>query len=225
MRISFAFSILVSILILFFALLISEGKFADKFYTFLNKLGFSDNLQVISQVSDIKESDHINGEINSNIVLIEYSDYTCLICASMRSILDQLISEEKMSVVYRHLYTDDNSKGFYFATIAECLAHSVGENSFKEITRYFYNPLDDITKEEADKEAIRLGLTALELERCKSSEKIKKEIIEESQEAKKVGAQGTPFIIITHKGKITGFSYGDTYGSLKERIFNSIEEI
>lgn len=59
---------------------------------------------VTPEPSTIGENENVKGNENSDVVLVEYSDFQCPACANYYPIVKQLMSEysEKIALVYRH---------------------------------------------------------------------------------------------------------------------------
>ena len=73
----------------------------------------------------ITDKDHIRGNKNASIVLIEYSDLECPFCKVFHTTLNQMLStyEDKVMLVYRHFPLDSlHSKARKEAEASVCAA-------------------------------------------------------------------------------------------------------
>jgi protein-disulfide isomerase len=94
----------------------------------------------INPIQEITANDHVQGNLESGVTIIEYSDIDCPFCKRLHPTLQQLVDEGKIAWVYRHspipqLHPDAYNK----AITAECFA-KLGNKSA------FWNYLDATTK-------------------------------------------------------------------------------
>ncbi len=110
---------------------------------------------VTINVNPIEETDHILGNPNAPVVIVEYSDTECPFCknfhTTMHNILDKYGKEGKVAWVYRHLpITNLHPKAWKEALATECAAVvGGGSSAFWKYTDRIYsitpsnNGLDD----------------------------------------------------------------------------------
>jgi len=85
----------------------------------------------------VSESDHINGSLDAELFLIEYSDYQCPYCQSFHQTAKDAIEsyEGRVAWVYRHFPLDSIHPDARPAAIAsECIAKLGGEEAFWQFT-------------------------------------------------------------------------------------------
>lgn len=82
------------------------------------------------EVPDATDKDHIVGDINAPIVIIEYSDFECPYCKTFQTTLKTVVEESDGEVawVYRHWPIHQNS--FEKLVAAECVAQLKGNDAF-----------------------------------------------------------------------------------------------
>lgn len=82
------------------------------------------------EIPTVTESDHIIGDINAPIVIVEYSDLECPYCKRFGEVMKQVIEESNGEVawVYRHWVVH---QGAIKKTVAsECVAELEGKDAF-----------------------------------------------------------------------------------------------
>jgi len=82
------------------------------------------------EVPPVDANDHILGNANAPITIIEYSDYECPYCKAFHATLNQIVTDGAGSVswVYRHWPIHQNS--FEKLVAAECVAKIKGNDTF-----------------------------------------------------------------------------------------------
>jgi len=78
--------------------LVLAGAFA------LMRFGGSQPVGEGTQIAEVTEADHIEGDINAKAVLVEYGDFQCPACAAYYPLVEQLTEEygDRMAFVFRH---------------------------------------------------------------------------------------------------------------------------
>ena len=216
---SILISLVISSLIIISALFIAEHKYTR----FVSKL-LTDTEKTIVGITDIKSYDHGIGNRKSDVTLIEYSDYTCFFCGKTREFLNRLAIEDNIHLVYRHFYPHRDESAIKRAIAAECVALEVGEANFWDYTNFLYTNQSKINQEALKIKAISYGIDPVKFERCirDEDERIRGKVISETKEAERIGARGTPFIVFVYKDEVVGFTYGQTYETIKERLVRSL---
>lgn len=92
------------------------------------------------EILRIKPDDHIRGNADSDIVIIEYSDLECPFCKRFHTTMQQLVKENgNIAWVYRHFPLDQiHPKARNEAAAAECVYDQGGNDMFwKYVDRTF----------------------------------------------------------------------------------------
>ena len=177
-----------------------------------------DSERTLIGMTDIRSIDHTRGDKESPVVLIEYSDFGCLMCAAMQENLDRLVREESVLLVSRHLYPYTGGAAFERAVAAECVAKHAGEDAYFQFARYVYAN-QDATAVALRDQAVSLGMQSSEYQDCIQDDAgIRKRILQDSEEGWHLGARGTPYIVVVYGGKPVGISYANEYSRFLERI-------
>ncbi len=175
----------------------------------------------------ITVQDHIRGDINAPVKIVEYSDTECPFCkrfhTTMKEVMDTYGKDGKIAWVYRHFPIDQlHSKARKEAVALECANEQGGNNKFWEYTDRLYevtpanNGLDPA---ELTKIAEYVGLDKTQFSTCLTSTKYDKHIEDEVQNAQATGAQGTPWSIVVGKdGKKYPLSGAQPITAIKQLI-------
>src|SRR3989344_6854142 len=158
----------------------------------------------------ITSEDHILGNPNADIIIVEYSDLECPYCKAFHSTLKQVMadygSNGKVAWVYRHFPIDQlHSKARKEAEATECANELGGNDKFWAYTDRLFevtptnNGLDPA---ELPKIATYVGLDTAKFTQCLESGKYASKIEAEVQAAVAAGARGTPYsVVISASGK------------------------
>lgn len=178
-------------------------------------------------VDPITSSDHILGNPNAKVVIVEYSDTECPYCKSFHPTMQRIIKEygEKGEVawVYRHLIVvPQHTKAPKEAEALECANKLGGNIKFWEYT----NNLFDITPgnnqldlAELPKIAKAVGLDVTAFNKCLDGGEMKA-IVDKNLEKNRVFSQnGTPFsIILLNKKVVSSINGTQPYEVVKAQI-------
>ncbi|MFT7557474.1 MAG: protein-disulfide isomerase [Planctomycetota bacterium] len=145
--------------------------------------------------ADVTKDDHIRGNQNADIFLIEYSDLDCPFCSRIHPTLEQIVTEySNVGWVYRHNPLDSiHPEARGKAKISECIAQIAGEEAFWQYLEINYTGGD-----EAD--YTQYGTTQEAVDACVSEQETALDNLIDSQiaRAQATGGQGTPHTIIAN---------------------------
>ena len=187
----------------------------------------------------VDSTDHIIGNPNAAIKIVEYSDLECPFCKTyhptIKRIVDEYGKDGQVAWVYRHFPIDSiHPKARKEAEATECVAEIGGNNAFWNYLEKIFavtpsnNKLDPAKLPEI---AEQIGIDRAKFETCLSSGKYADKIQRDYEDAVKAGGDGTPFTIIaTSKGEFFPFSgalpYSDPVKTgVKEIIEQAIKTI
>ena len=215
-------SIVLAFFLLFIVFLYVEHPLVRPLKTAFATIGFIDSERVLVGITDIRSIDHVRGDRDASVVLIDYSDFGCVLCAAMQDNFDRIVKEEGVATVSRHLYLDMTGQSFHNAVAAECVAKHVGEEAYFTFSRYLYDNQHlsaRTNSEHITQQAISLGINAQEFQDCITNDTvIRRKILHDSEEGRRLGAVGTPYIIVTYNGRPIGISYANEYSRFLERV-------
>lgn len=184
-------------------------------------------------VRPVDDTDHILGNPNAPIILVEYSDYDCPFCKNFHETMNRIMSEfgqdGKVAWVYRHFpirQLHPNSPKI--AEAAECVASLGGNESFWSFSDSVFekraqNTLTDMSKLSIF--AADAGVNVTEFEKCLADGTYTQSILESVQEAADAGARGTPHTIVlvgNQEGVING---AQPYETVKQIVSDLIKQI
>ena len=218
------------------AIVIAGALIAGAVYFGMNGVGAAGTLQPqgaeqptgdLEAMKSIGSDDHIRGDTNAPVKVVEYSDTECPFCKRFHPTLLQTMDEYgksgEVAWVYRHFPLDQlHPKARKEAEATECAAELGGNDKFwvyldrlMEVTPA-NNGLDPA---ELPKIATFVGLDASKFNECLSSGKYAQKIEEHVQDAMATGGQGTPWsIVVTKSGKKYPLSGAQPYESVKQLI-------
>lgn len=159
-------------------------------------------------LAPVTADDHILGDPNAPIVIVEYSDTECPFCKTFHGTMDKIMNEYgkdgRVAWVYRHFPLDQiHPKADKEAEATECAAELGGNDAFwKYLNRIFEitpsnNQLDLAKLPEM---AVEIGLDKTKFETCLASGKYAAKVESMFQSGVVAGVRGTPHsIIVTNK--------------------------
>lgn len=172
------------------------------------ELGAKNGENTVFQGRSVSKEDHILGNINAKVIIVEYSDLECPFCKVFHNTMHRVVndSEGEVAWVYRHYPIPQlHPKAFHEAEATEC-AWEQGENNafWKYIDRVFeITPSNNgLEVAQLSKIAEYLGLNVASFNTCLSSGKFKDKIQEDINDGIKAGVSGTPSSFILVKGKL-----------------------
>ncbi len=152
----------------------------------------------------ISADEHILGNPNAEVKIVEYSDIECPFCIrhqkTMNNIIDAYGKDGKVAWVYRHFPLDQlHPKARKEAEATECAAELGGNTSFWAMLNTIYsktpgnNGLDAAQLPVFAKE---IGLDVAKFNTCLSSGKMARTVEAQYQDGLKAGARGTPYSVV-----------------------------
>jgi protein-disulfide isomerase len=173
----------------------------------------------------VTEKDHLYGDPNAQIIIVEYSDIECPFCKVFHGTMKEVVDSYggKVAWVYRHFPIPQlHSKAIKEAEATECAAEQGGNTIFwkylgKALEATKSNDTMDLA--ELPKIAGELGLNVESFNECLSSGKYTSFVEKSMDDAVKAGARGTPYsIILTKDGKKVVINGADPLASVKVKI-------
>lgn len=162
-----------------------------------------------SVVLPITEDDHVLGNPNAPIIIVEYSDIDCPFCKQYHEVMKQVIDEYgpsgEVAWVYRHFpITQIHPDARKHAIAAECVAREGGNDAFWDfLDILFVNaPGSERTNPARYAEfAAQVGVSEAELNTCMADPSVDAHVQSEIEVALEAGATGTPFNVIVVDGE------------------------
>jgi len=154
--------------------------------------------QEAKDVPKVTKDDHIRGDRNSGIALIEYSDMECPFCKRFHPTAQQIIDTYKGKVmwVYRHYPLSFHANAQKEAEASECANELGGNDAFwKYLDAVYERTTSNGTGFALDKLvplAKELGLNETKFKECLDSGKYADHVKEDMNGGSKAGVTGTP---------------------------------
>ncbi len=208
---------MVSAALLFFVLLYVEHSSVRAVKTLAVAAGIVDSERTLVGITDIRSDDHVRGDPDADVVILEYIDFNCIMCAVMQSTLNRVVRDKKVLVVSRHYPTTHNTS-FERAVAAECAAQHGGEEAYFAFAEYLYKNQRTIKPQELASRITELGVDAERFDLCLSDGEMNRRVRRDYDEAVRLGATGTPFIVIIHDEIPVGISYALEYKAFLSRV-------
>lgn len=188
----------------------------------------------LEQMDDITSRDHVRGNPDAPVKVVEYSDLECPFCKrfhdTMKQVMDEYGEKGQVAWVYRHFPLDalHPVKARKEARASECAAELGGNDAFwKYIDRFFeltasnnQTDIDTVLPQIARE----LGLDSAKFSACLESTKYDQHIEDQVQGAIATGGNGTPWsVVVTKSGKKYPLSGAQPYEAVKQLIDLALE--
>lgn len=166
-------------------------------------------VQEAKEVPKVTKDDHVRGDRNARIALIEYSDLECPFCKSVHSTIKQVLEIYKDQVmwVYRHYPLTFHANAQKEAEASECANELGGKDVFwKFVDSIFERTTSNGTGFALDKLvplAVEIGLDETKFKSCLDSGKYEKRVKDDMNGGSLAGVTGTPgnILLDTRTGK------------------------
>jgi protein-disulfide isomerase len=198
----------------------------------ISLLGDKDNkgeeTRIAGAVIALAESDHVKGNRNAAVRVIEYSDMECPFCKMFHVTMNQIIEEygDRVAWVYRHFPIKSKSAEEAIAT--ECVAELGGNDKFWAYLDKFYQvtPSNDQTDLNIlPRMAVELGINENDFKACMQSGKYDELLNRQYNEAIQTGATGTPWsLVVTRSGQVISINGAQPYEVVKQIIQTALNE-
>lgn len=158
----------------------------------------------------VDETDHIRGMANAPIKLVVYTDLECPACKYFHQQLKQIeadyVETGKVALVIRNFPLDIlHQKARAEAQATECASELGGNDKYWQFVDKVFEitPSNDgLELAKLDEIAQTLGIEAKGFKACLETNKYADKVEKSVQEAVALGAQGTPFFVITTEDQI-----------------------
>src|SRR3989344_1228516 len=190
-------------------------------------LGNNDNPSV-SATRPVSKNEHIIGNVNAKVVIVEYSDLECPFCKGFHNTMHRVIEANKnVAWVYRHYPIPQlHAKAFHEAEATECAWEQGGNDAFWKYTDRIFEITtsnDGLDESELPKIAEYVGLNVTSFNSCLASGKYSEKVQADIDDGNKMGVNGAPSSFILVDGKVVDTIPGaQPYEAVIERL-NAIE--
>ena len=180
-----------------------------------------------------KDRDHIRGNPDAPVTLIEYSDFECPFCKSFHLTVKKVVAESNGHVrwVYRHFPLDQIHpvKARKEAAASECAAELDGNDAFWKFADRFFELTPSNNRTDIDtvlpQIAREIGLDEAKFASCLASGRHDRRVEDDYQDAGASGGRGTPWsIVVSKSGKTYPLSGAQHYAALKQLVDLALQE-
>ena len=184
------------------------------------------------QVDPLRDNDHVRGDRNAQVLLIEYSDLECPFCKRFHPTAQQAVDEYKGQVawVYRHFPIDSlHSKADKEAEATECAGELGGEDAFWKMTDKIFEVTpsnNGLNLDDLPNLASQIGLNSGKFKACLDNGKYAQRVEDDYQGGIKAGVTGTPgnILLDTKTGKNKVLPGAVPFDQLKQAIDSLLKE-
>lgn len=181
------------------------------------------------QINPVTEKDHIQGNPDAKVMIIEYSDFECPFCQRHHNTMKDLMAvygvDGEVAWVYRHFPLDQiHENARPAAEASECVAQIAGNDAFWKYSDELFNGSpDSLTKDSLEKIALDLGVDEEGYKKC-VNEKLTASIVQSQYEDGMKIANldpnfGTPYsILINKKGNKVSIVGAQPYTLIEQAI-------
>lgn len=178
-------------------------------------------------VRPVDDSDHIKGDPDAPVKIVEYSDFECPFCQrfhnTMNQIMDKYGESGEVAWVYRHFPIEQlHSKAPEVALASECVASIGGNDAFWQFTdRYFeVSPSNNQTDIETVIPQLveETGIDQAAFQECLDSRELTGLVEEDFNNAVASGGRGTPWSILIGPN-------GDTFPINGAQPMSAVEQL
>lgn len=181
----------------------------------------------LEQMKPIASDDHIRGNPDAPVKIVEYSDFECPFCKRFHDTMKQASAEygDQVAWVYRHFPLDQLHpvKARAEAVATECAGELGGNEAFWKYADRFFELTPSNNQTDIDtvlpQIAKEIGLDEARFASCFTSGKYDAHIEENVQNAAATGGNGTPWsIVVTKSGKKYPLSGAQPYEAVKQLV-------
>ena len=190
-------------------------------------------------MADVNGSDHILGNPDAPIKIVEYSDTSCPYCKVFYPIMQQVMNTYgptgKVAWIYRSFPLDKpdadgnvlHPNSGHEAQALECAASIGGNDAFWKFTNRLYDITPSVTgtspngldQKQLPVIAKYAGLDPVSFNDCLSSGQFKDKVEKEYLDGINAGVSGTPYsVLITTSGTRIPLAGAETYETMKTAI-------
>lgn len=173
------------------------------------------------------ERDHVYGNPDATVSLIEYSDFECPYCKRFHPTAKELVdaSDGEVNWVYRHFPLNFHNPGAQQqAEASECAAELGGNDAFWAYTDAIYERTssggDGFPQSQLAPLAKELGMDQAAFQECLDSGRHEDRVKEDLAEGVRIGINGTPGNILLNNetGKAVQRAGAQPLGALKQAV-------
>jgi protein-disulfide isomerase len=178
---------------------------------------------------EVTDADHIRGNKNAKVTLIEYSDFECPFCKNFAATINSVMETygDKIRLIYRHYPLSFHENAQKEAEASECVANLGGNDAFWKFLDAIYERTTSngtgFALSALGPLAAEVGVDQQQFQSCLDSGKYASLVKDSITEGSSVGVNGTPAtFIIDSKGNsqlIVGAQPIESFKTALDKIF------
>jgi protein-disulfide isomerase len=182
----------------------------------------------------VDENDHIRGNPNAPILIVEYSDFDCVYCKkfheTMNKVMDTYGAGGKVAWVYRQFPVEQlHPSAPRLAQASECVAKLGGNDAFWKFADLVFgeratNELTNMTR--LNEFAVTAGVGSTAFDACLEDGSTQAAVEEDFADGVNIGIRGTPYSVVLVGGKqgpIEGAQEYQYVSSILDTLIGQIE--
>jgi len=168
-----------------------------------------ENRAVATDLRPVSANEHILGDINAEIIIVEYSDTECPFCKTFHNTMHSILAKNngRVAWVFRHYPIPQlHQKALKEAEATECAWEQGGNDAFWKYTDQVFartQSNDKLDVAELPKIAKDIGLNVTLFNTCLASGKYIEKINADVEDGRMAGAVGTPYSVLLTKKDIS----------------------
>ncbi|MFM2383541.1 MAG: hypothetical protein RIQ72_113 [Candidatus Parcubacteria bacterium] len=183
--------------------------------------------------TQVTDADHIRGNINAPVKVIEYSDLECPFCKDFHATMNQLFNEygikDQIVWAYRHFPLDNlHKKARTEAMATECVAKLGGDEAFWKMTDSIFEITtanDGLDLSILPTLAEKAGVNRNQFLKCFNAKETAGEVQADAESGAAAGASGTPYtLVISPKGNVFPIGGAFPYAQAKQIIEKALND-
>jgi len=183
-------------------------------------------------IRPVDDNDHIRGNPNAPIMIVEYSDFDCPFCKNfhdtMNRIMDEYGTTGKVAWVYRHFPLEQlHPSAPRIAAAAECVAEEAGNDAFWTFSDLVFGERgtnEPTNMARLAEFAVASGATESVFNACLSNGDTQNLVEEDFNDGLAAGARGTPHSFVVVGGQSGVINGAQPYEVVKQIVDNVIEQ-
>lgn len=187
-------------------------------------------------VRPVSEDDHIMGNPDADIIIVEYSDYECPYCSqfhpTMEQVMEEYGNEGKVAWVYRHFPIDQIHPDARAASEAsECVYDQLGNDGFWAFSKaLFSDQANNLAPEKMKEIATGLGVDEAQYQNCVDTNQFAEKVEADYQDGLLIAQAdpqfGTPYsLIITKDGIQAPIRGAQSFSVIKQALDAILESL
>lgn len=166
----------------------------------------------------INKNDHIRGNKNAKVTIVEFSDIQCPFCSRYHDTMLQVMKNypDQVRWVFKHFPLDSIHP--YARKAAEATECAGEQNKFWEYTDKLYANQDSLNEDYFAKAAAELKLDTKKFSSCLSSGKMAAKVEADFKAGQALGVRGTPGSFVNGKSVPGAVPYSSLESMIKEAL-------